>query len=460
MAKHVYTCQQCSYQSAQWMGRCPECGAWNSFSEEQQLSKKEQALWKNAQQRDRTAQALAVPQVGAEDYTRVLSGMHEFDRVMGGGVIKGSLTLIGGGPGVGKSTLLGMILGIYATAHPASKILYVSGEESLGQVAARTKRIGVKQDNFYLLHATSWQKIKQELDRLQPSFLALDSIQTLYDEEVASLPGTISQIRAVAFQVMDYAKSHQVACFVIGHINKEGSLAGPKILEHMVDTVIYFEGDQKGGYRLLRSMKNRFGDTNEVGIFEMTDLGLREVTNPAQYFLDEFAGQSYGRSIACIMEGTRPIFIEVQALVVENKYGNGRRTTQGLDPNRLAMLVAVIEKYFKIPLGFNDIYLNVVGGMRLTERDSDLSIIASLLSSYFQKAWDHTTIFLGEVGLTGEIRAVPLLGHRLKEMQQLNYRRAITSARAAQEWQGKFKNLKIVGISTATDLKDLLLSEH
>ncbi|MBP5297451.1 MAG: DNA repair protein RadA [Bacteriovoracaceae bacterium] len=455
MEKHIYTCQQCSYQSAQWRGRCPECGAWNSFQEEKQLSKKEQALWKSAQQNLAAEEAQAITKIGAEDYTRILAGVSEFDRVMGGGVIPGSLTLIGGGPGVGKSTLLGMILGAYVK-NTAQKILYVSGEESLGQVAARTKRLGISHDNFYLLHATSWQKIEHELQRIKPSFVALDSIQTLYDEEVASLPGTISQIRAVAFQVMDYAKSHQVACFVIGHINKEGSLAGPKILEHMVDTVIYFEGDQKGGYRLLRSMKNRFGDTNEVGIFEMTDHGLAEIANPAQYFLDEFGEQAYGRSLACIMEGTRPIFLEVQALVVENKYGNGRRTTQGLDPNRLAMMVAVIEKYLGIPLGFNDIYLNVVGGMRLQERDSDLSVIASLLSSYFSVAWNHETIFLGEVGLTGEVRPVPLMGHRLKEMAQLNYKRAITSAKAANEWRGKFKNLEVIGIKNAAELKSLL----
>jgi len=456
MEKHIYTCQQCSYQSAQWRGRCPECGAWNSFQEEKQLSKKEQALWKSAQQNFAAEEAKAITKIGAEDYTRILAGVSEFDRVMGGGVIPGSLTLIGGGPGVGKSTLLGMILGAYVKNNDR-KILYVSGEESLGQVAARTRRLGISHDNFYLLHATSWQKIAHELERIKPSFVALDSIQTLYDEEVASLPGTISQIRAVAFQVMDYAKSHQVACFVIGHINKEGSLAGPKILEHMVDTVIYFEGDQKGGYRLLRSMKNRFGDTNEVGIFEMTDHGLAEIANPAQYFLDEFGEQAYGRSLACIMEGTRPIFLEVQALVVENKYGNGRRTTQGLDPNRLAMMVAVIEKYLGIPLGFNDIYLNVVGGMRLQERDSDLSVIASLLSSYFSVAWNHETIFLGEVGLTGEVRTVPLMGHRLKEMAQLNYKKAITSAKAAAEWRGKFKNLEVIGIKNAAELKTLLI---
>jgi len=250
-------------------------------------------------------------------------------------------------------------------------------------------------------------------------------------------------------------KSNGITCFVIGHITKEGSIAGPKILEHMVDTVIYFEGDQFGHYRLLRAMKNRFGNTNEVGIFEMKESGLDEVRNPSQYFLDDQLEDSYGRTLTCIIEGSRSLFVEIQALVVENKFGNGRRTTQGIDNNRLAMMVAVIEKYFGIPLGFNDIYLNVVGGMKLATRESDLSIIASLLSSFRSKPIDSSTVFIGEVGLTGEVRSVPQMEMRIKEMAQLNYKRVITSDKAARELKGKY-DIEIVGIKRARDLEKLI----
>lgn len=456
MAKKLSTfiCQNCSYQTSKWMGKCPECGSWNSFSEETSVAAKDLN-----RAHKRTAQGSEVPklinEIVLEKQFRVVTGMGEFDRVVGGGVVPGSLILIGGEPGIGKSTLLTSVMGRLSQTYSDQVVLYVSGEESVNQVAERAKRVGVNNSNFYIYNETNWQKILEHINKLQPRFLVIDSIQTTSSSEIDSAPGTVSQIREVTYELMNHVKANGITCFVIGHITKEGSIAGPKILEHMVDTVIYFEGDQFGHYRLLRAMKNRFGNTNEVGIFEMKESGLDEVKNPSQYFLDDQLQGSYGRSLTCIIEGSRSLFIEIQALVVENKFGNGRRTTQGLDNNRLAMMVAVIEKYFGLPLGFNDIYLNVVGGMKLVSRESDLSIIASLLSSYRSKPIDSSTIFVGEVGLTGEVRSIPQMEMRIKEMAQLNYKRVVTSEKTARELKGKY-DIEIIGLRKARDLEAII----
>jgi DNA repair protein RadA/Sms len=458
MAKKTTTfiCQSCSYQTSKWMGKCPECGSWNSFTEETMLAAKDLN-----RAHKRTAQGTEVPklinEIVLEKQFRVVTGMGEFDRVVGGGVVPGSLILIGGEPGIGKSTLLTSVMGKLSQTHPEKVVLYVSGEESVNQVAERAKRVGVNTANFYIYNETNWQKILEQINKLQPRFLVIDSIQTTSSSEIDSAPGTVTQIREVTYELMNHVKANGITCFVIGHITKEGSIAGPKILEHMVDTVIYFEGDQFGHYRLLRAMKNRFGNTNEVGIFEMKESGLDEVKNPSQYFLDDQLQGSYGRSLTCIIEGSRSLFVEIQALVVENKFGNGRRTTQGVDNNRLAMMVAVIEKYFGLPLGFNDIYLNVVGGMKLVSRESDLSIIASLLSSYRTKPIDSGTIFVGEVGLTGEVRSIPQMEIRIKEMAQLNYARVVTSEKTARELKGKF-NIELIGLRKARDIENIINS--
>ena len=456
MAKKVSTfiCQSCSYQTTKWMGKCPECGSWNSFSEETTVAAKDMN-----RAHKRTAQGNETPKlindIVLEKQFRVVTGMGEFDRVVGGGVVPGSLILIGGEPGIGKSTLLTSVMGKLSQNHADQVVLYVSGEESTNQVAERAKRVGVNAANFYIYNETNWQKILEQINKLQPRFLVIDSIQTTSSSEIESAPGTVTQIREVTYELMNHVKANGITCFVIGHITKEGSIAGPKILEHMVDTVIYFEGDQFGHYRLLRAMKNRFGNTNEVGIFEMKESGLNEVTNPSQYFLDDQLVGAYGRSLTCIIEGSRSLFVEIQALVVENKFGNGRRTTQGVDNNRLAMMVAVIEKYFGLPLGFNDIYFNVVGGMKLASRESDLSIIASLLSSYRSKPIDSSTIFVGEVGLTGEVRSIPQMEMRIKEMAQLNYKKVVTSEKTAKELKGKF-DIQIVGIKQARDIESII----
>ena len=448
-----FVCQECEYTSAKWLGKCPECESWNSFEEETEISSKSASETRKAIKKENVPKR--VSEIEKESFVRYRTGLSEFDRVMGGGVTRGSLTLLGGEPGIGKSTLLMEVSGKLAKLSKDSKVLYISGEESASQVAQRSARLGVNEDNFYILNETSWQSILATIKKLKPVFLIIDSIQTTVSSEIQSAAGTISQIREVTYEIMNYAKALDLTCFVIGHVTKEGNIAGPKILEHMVDTVVYFEGDQFGQYRLLRVIKNRFGDTNEVGIFEMRENGLNEVKNPSQYFLDSSLEDAYGRSLTCILEGSRPIFVEVQSLVVENKYGNGRRTTQGIDSNRLSLLVAVVDKYFEVPLSMNDIYLNIVGGLKLQSRESDLSIIASLLSSFYGDPIDDGIILIGEVGLTGEVRSVPMIETRLKEIAQLNYKKVVTSKKLAKEYKGKF-NIEIIGIQKATDLKEHL----
>jgi DNA repair protein RadA/Sms len=452
--KTVFTCQECGYQSPKWLGKCPDCNQWNSFSEEESIKPSKAAPKSIA---GRESKPKTINEIEHETVHRYFTKINEFDRVMGSGVTIGSLTLIGGEPGIGKSTLLMEVCGKLLNNYNGERILYVSGEESESQVAQRSKRLGVHNNGFYIFNETNWQKIIEQVKELKPKFLVLDSIQTTHSSQVESAAGTLTQIREVTYELMNYAKAYGLTCFIIGHVTKEGQIAGPKILEHMVDTVIYFEGDQLGQYRMLRVMKNRFGNTNEVGIFEMQETGLREIQNPSQYFLEQSLPGSYGRSLTCILEGSRSLFVEIQALVVENKFAVGRRTTQGLDSNRVALLVAVIDKYLGIPLSYNDIYVNVVGGMKLTTRENDLSVIASLLSSYFQTAIPNDTIFLGEVGLTGEVRSVPMMEMRLKEIAQMNYKRVITSKRAAEDFKGKYK-LDLVGVTKASELKNLLFS--
>lgn len=444
----VYVCQQCGHTVAKWVGKCPECSEWNSFEQEVQLEKHSGVNGSSAGPGEVPQR---VGEIDSESYTRICSGIGEFDRVVGGGVVRGSLVLIGGEPGIGKSTILTTIMG-RLTAVSGKNTLYVSGEESVGQVADRTKRLGVECDKFYIYHETNWQRILEQVKKIKPAFMVLDSIQTTTSNEIASAPGTVSQIREVTYELMNHVKAYNITCFVIGHITKEGNIAGPKILEHMVDTVIYFEGDQFGHYRMLRAIKNRFGNTNEVGIFEMGESGLKEVVNPTQFFLEERLEGSFGRSLCCVIEGSRSLFIEIQALVVESGGGYPRRTTQGIDNNRLSMLVAVIEKYFKIPIAMNDIYLNVVGGMKLQTRESDLSIIASLISSFRGRPICESTVFIGEVGLTGEVRSVPQMEIRLKELGQLQYKRVITSRKVAKEFGNKF-SLEVVGVRTAKELE-------
>ena len=455
--KTKFVCGSCSYSTAKWMGRCPECGEWNSFEEENVETESKQRSVANKRATSEKDVAKKISEVQEIKYLRYETKISEFDRVLGEGITKSSITLLGGEPGIGKSTLLMEVCRGLSQNYSSANILYVSGEESNSQIAQRSKRLGINDGNFYILNETCWQDIVVQIKKLKPSFLVLDSIQTTVSSEIQNAAGTVSQIREVTYELMNYAKANDLTCFVVGHVTKEGSIAGPKVLEHMVDTVIYFEGDQFGQYRMLRVIKNRFGNTNEVGIFEMKETGLKEVSNPSQYFLESSLKDAYGRSLTCILEGTRPIFVEVQALVVENKFGNGRRTTQGIDNNRLSLLVAVIDKYFEIPLSFNDIYLNIVGGIKLTSRESDLAIITSLLSSYKAKKVPDDIVLIGEVGLTGEVRSVPMIETRIKELQQLNYKKVITSIRSAKDLSGKY-DIEIIGVARALEVEELLFS--
>lgn len=448
--KSAYLCQSCGYSTMQWLGKCPKCNQWNSFEEE--IISKNRKIHKNPNEIEKIPKT--IDEIELNHISRMKTGVSEFDRVMGGGLVTGSLTLIGGQPGIGKSTLLIELMGRLAKQYGERKILYVSGEESEGQIARRAKRLGINDKNLYILNENSWEKIKEHLDTIKPSFFVLDSIQTTVSEEVSSPPGTISQIREVTYEVMNYAKGKDVTSFVIGHITKDGNIAGPKILEHMVDCVVYFEGDQFGHYRILRAIKNRFGSTNEIGVFEMSEKGLREVKNPSQYFLEDHLGSTSGRSLTCILEGTRPLFVEIQALVVESNCGNPRRITQGIDQNRLSMMIAIIEKYFKIPISFNDIYINIISGIKLNKRESDLAIIASIMSSFNNETIDGRTIYLGEVGLTGEVRSVSHIESRLSEIEQLGYGRVITSDKISKEYAHLYKGLEIIGLKQASEIQE------
>jgi len=443
--RKVYVCNACSAIEIQWAGQCSSCKSWNTLEEEHQ-DKAKLVKIKNVKNSKK------ITEITIENHARSKTGLNEFDRVVGDGVVAGSLILIGGEPGIGKSTLLTEVMGRFSYNYPKENVLYTSGEESLHQIASRLNRLDIAAENFYLINETNWQTILSEIKLINPKFLVLDSIQTIYSSDVLSSPGTISQIREVTHEIMNYVKANGITCFIIGHITKEGSIAGPKILEHMVDTVIYFEGDQYDHYRILRVIKNRFGNTNEIGIFEMSEKGLVEVKNPSQYFLEDQLTGSYGKALSCILEGSRPILIEIQSLVVENKSNNSKRTTQGFDNNRLNMLIAIVEKYFSIPLGYNDIYLNIIGGLKVTGREVDLSIIASLISSYRNKPINPLVMFIGEVGLTGEIRSVPLMEQRLKEISYLNYKKLITSKQTAKKFHGKF-SIEIIGIKSAIEVE-------
>jgi DNA repair protein RadA/Sms len=453
-SKSIYVCVECRYESPKWQGKCPECSHWNSFQcEDVPRAKRKSELIDEKNE----CRPKPISEIEFKDLKKFLTNLKEFDRVMGDGITKGSITLIGGEPGIGKSTLLMEICGRLSEINPEKKILYISGEETEFQVAERARRLEINSRNFYILNENNWEKILLEIKKSQPDFLVLDSIQTTQSSQVDSGPGSMSQIREITLALTNFAKSQNLTCFIIGHVTKDGQIAGPKILEHMVDTVVYFEGDQFAQNRILRSIKNRFGKTNEVGLFEMRDNKLQEVTNISQLFIEGDLLNSFGRSITTVNEGSRSLFVEVQALVVENKFAVGRRITQGIESNRISLLVAVVDKYFSIPLSFNDIFVNVAGGLKLSSRDTDLAVLVSLLSSYFSKVVSSEYVFLGEIGLTGEVRSVPNIDSRLREISQLKYKKVLTSKKTADEYQGKY-SIKIEGINKATDILDILFN--
>lgn len=418
--KTLFECQSCGYSAAKWMGKCPECGSWDSFIElnaDQQATLKEIANASNL-----PSQAIAITDVVEEKIPRFSSNNTELDLVLGGGIVPGSLVLIGGSPGVGKSTLL---LKIAANvAQDGGHTLYVSGEESASQIKLRANRLDANEPSLYLLAEIELAKVLNEARKKTYKVIVIDSIQTMYSENVSSAPGSVSQVREITFELMRYAKENDVSIFIIGHITKEGSIAGPRVLEHMVDVVLYFEGDSSKDIRMLRGFKNRFGATNEVGIFEMSDKGLLSAKDLGGKFFSAQGAQS-GSAITVIMEGSRPIIVEVQALVSESSGGNPKRSTTGYDTNRLTMLLALLEKKLELPFYQYDVFINITGGIKLQETSADLAILAAILSSFRNRALSKETIFLGEVSLTGDIREVFSTDIRLKEASLQNFTKAI-----------------------------------
>ena len=430
--KTLFECQACGFQSPRWMGRCPSCNEWETMVElttEQIKFLKESSKGNTSS----TTKAKPITEIEEDNIVRFPSGSRELDLVLGGGIVPGSLTLIGGSPGIGKSTLLLKIAGNLANRD--KRVLYVSGEESSGQIKLRANRLSANHDKLYLLPEINLTTIVSEISHKNYEFIVIDSIQTLYSEDTPSAPGSVTQVRTITFELMRIAKSLHTPIFIIGHITKDGSIAGPRVLEHMVDTVLYFEGDTNSELRLLRGFKNRFGSTNEVGIFEMNKEGLFDAKSMAGRFFNKDKLQS-GSALTVIMEGSRPIIIEVQALVAE-AYGHPKRSSTGFDNNRLNMLLALLEKKLDLPLGTYDVFINISGGIKINDPSADLAIIASILSSYRDRELSAKTIFLGEVSLTGEIREISSLTQRVKEIETQGFTKAIGPTKPLESFNVK-----------------------
>ena len=446
--KQVYFCQECGYESSKWMGQCPGCRAWNTFVEEKVVTGARK-------QGNRTVSAApaSILEVTSDVETRLDTNMKELDRVLGGGIVKGSLVLIGGDPGIGKSTILLQVCRNLTDA--GHKVLYVSGEESLQQIKMRAERLGDFKKEMYLLCETDVDAIEDAMAKVQPEVMVIDSVQTMMLESVASAAGSVSQVREVTNRLMQMAKLKNVAIFIVGHVTKEGTVAGPRTLEHMVDTVLYFEGERSSMYRILRSVKNRFGATNEIAVFEMKEHGLEEVKNPSEVMLIGRPLDAAGSVIVCSMEGTRPLLIEIQALVAQTNFQMPRRTTVGIDFNRVNLLMAVLEKRAGIHLGSCDAYVNLTGGIRLSEPAVDLGIILALVSSYRNRPVDEHTIAFGEVGLTGEVRSVSMAEQRVREAARLGFTTCILPSSNTNNIKS-IEGMRLIGVSNVKEAIDVI----
>lgn len=454
-AKTHYVCQNCGYTSPRYLGRCPNCGQWNTLVEEVDQSTVKKPATTTTTLTGIVAKPQRLNEINTHEMPRVKTNLKEFNRVLGGGIVPGSLVLIGGDPGIGKSTLLLQVSGQLSTA--GHSVLYVSGEESATQIKMRAERLGVASDNFYIYPETNMDSIRATVDNLNPEYVIIDSVQTMQATDVTSAIGSVSQIRAVTAQLMQIAKGKNITVFVVGHVTKGGVLAGPKILEHMVDTVLYFEGDLHHTYRILRSVKNRFGSTNELGIFEMHTDGLKEVANPSEIFLEERLKDATGSAVVVSLEGTRPILVEIQALITPSVFGNAQRTATGLNRNRVSLIMAVLEKRANLLLQNQDAYLKAAGGVKLDEPAIDLAIAVAIASSYRDKGTRPTDAFVGEVGLTGEIRRVNRIEQRVREAAKLGFRRIFVPKNNLQGWE-PHENIQIIGVTTIGEALKLALS--
>jgi DNA repair protein RadA/Sms len=447
----IFVCQSCGHQSGKWLGKCPECGEWNSLVEERARAAKKGAGSNSFKLRD--VAAVAYTEIESQDDARISSGVTEFDRVLGGGIVPGTLVLIGGDPGIGKSTLLLQVAD--RLSGTGTLVLYVSGEESERQIKLRGERLGVEAKNVYLLPETNLENIFHEIERLNPGAIIVDSIQTVFSSLMDSAPGSVSQVREVAHQFLLLAKNRTIPVFLIGHITKEGSIAGPKALEHIVDTVLYFEGERHHNHRIVRATKNRFGAANEVGVFEMTGAGLVPVSNPSQMFLQERPQNVAGSIVTACMEGTRPVLVEIQALVSGTKYGTGRRMTQGVDQNRVSLLIAMLEKRTGLQLIGDDVFVNIAGGLEVDEPAADLGVVAAIASSSKNMTVDPHTAVFGEVGLTGEVRGAMQPAVRAREAQALGFKKILMPASNAAGLE-RLLGVRVVGVRSVEEAMEEL----
>lgn len=443
-AKSVYICSQCGYESSKWNGRCPDCGEWNTFEESIPAVSTASGKQRARSNRDLSDAIVGIKGVDARsDEVRYPTGLNELDRVLGGGLVKGSLVLLGGEPGIGKSTILLQICSFLGEEHT---ILYVSGEESVRQIKLRAQRLGVDSDNLYLLAENDCEAICDVISKEKPEVVIIDSIQTMSIQGLSSATGSVTQVRECTNLFMRTAKSEEIPFFIVGHVNKDGAIAGPKVMEHIVDAVLYFEGQRNLSYRILRSVKNRFGSTNEIGVFEMRDKGLAEVENPSALLLSGRPTDVSGICVACVMEGSRPILAEVQALVSKSSFTSPRRTSDGFDYNRLYLMIAVLEKRLGFYFGGLDVYLNVVGGMKLDEPAADLSIALALYSAVRDKVVDEKTLAFGELGLGGELRSVSYAEQRIREAERMGFERVIMPEQSLKGIDPKRFGIRVIGV--------------
>lgn len=452
--KSVYFCQNCGHKESKWLGQCPMCKEWNTFVEEKVSPASGSGT--RREKSGSSAEVVTLSSVRTDEDERIRTGIGELDRVLGGGIVPGSLVLVGGDPGIGKSTLLLQVC--RRLSDERRKVLYISGEESLKQIKLRANRMGEFSDSLLLLCETNLELIRTAIERQRPDMVVIDSIQTMYDEEVSSAPGSVSQVRESTNIFMQLAKGLNIAIFIVGHVTKEGTVAGPRVLEHMVDTVLYFEGDRHASYRILRGVKNRFGSTNEIGVFEMRREGLAEVENPSEYMLSGRPENASGSVVACAMEGTRPVLMEIQALVCKTSFGMPRRTAAGFDYNRVNLLMAVLEKRMGMPLSEYDAYVNIAGGIRMNEPAADLGIVMAIASSYKNKPVSEDCIVFGEVGLSGEVRAVTMPDQRIAEAKKLGFHTCIIPEVSWKniEDTAKTDGIEIIGVRTINQAIALL----